>query len=95
MGNVKVILYNNPRVADITGTQILLQIQRHKRKGKYTVGLFRTKSVPFLDHIIQMVGFKCAGKATFDTLVSTRVRKIEDRELEHQYKPHGPINTCA
>lgn len=30
----------DPGVADITSAQILLQIQRRKRKEKYTVGLF-------------------------------------------------------
>lgn len=69
MGTAEVILYNNPRVANTTSTQILPQIQRHKRKRKHTVGLLRTKSVPFPDRIIQMVGVRCAETATFDILV--------------------------
>lgn len=68
--NLQVILHKNPIVADITSTQILLQIQRHKRKGKYTAGLFRTKSITFPDHIIQRVSFRCAETATSDILVS-------------------------
>ena len=63
--NLQVILHKNPRVADITSTQILLQIQRHKRKGEYKVGLFKTKSITFPDHIIQRVSFQVCRNSHF------------------------------
>lgn len=81
--NLQVILHKNPIVADITSTQILLQIQRHKRKGKYTAGLFRTKSITFPDHIIQRVS-SGAETATSDILVSNIKLEMKYQELEHQ-----------
>ena len=45
--NLQVILHKNPVVADITSTQILLQIQRHKGKGKYIqLGCLGQKVLP-------------------------------------------------